>query len=416
MKEKGLSRFVPHAMINAMKTADVVIGANFGDEGKGLVTDFYAAPHGEAAVVVRFNGGAQAGHTVVTPGGKRHVFSHFGSGSFAGAPTFLSRFFVCNPILFLKEQKILSEKTPIPAIHVDGQSPVTTPYDMMINQVAEEARGHGRHGSCGMGFGETIERNSADEFATVYADLADRNALKKKLHHIREKWLPQRLQALKIAALTDKWQERLNSEAVIDNFLKDIALFLQATKPAAASFLRDTRQRIVFEGAQGLLLAQDHQWFPHVTRSHTGIKNVLTLAEEAGLDSLNVTYITRAYATRHGAGPLPHELPHLPYPRIKDDTNVTNPWQGTLRFGWLDADILASSIKKDLANHRSSIRLRRGLAVTCLDQLDREATISTQGKPVAMSAEDVPAFLKTATGADFLIASRGPSRETVAAA
>ena len=403
-------------MITKMKTADVVIGANFGDEGKGLVTDFYAAPHGADAVVVRFNGGAQAGHTVVSPDNRRHVFSHFGSGSFAGAATYLSRFFVCNPILFLKERKILAEKTAIPAIYVDGQSPVTTPYDMMINQIAEEARGQGRHGSCGMGFGETIERNGAAEFATLYADLADKEELKKKLRHIREKWLPLRLQALKIAALPEKWQERLGSDAVIDNFIKDIALFLQATKPAAASFLRDTRQRIVFEGAQGLLLNQDHKWFPHVTRSHTGVRNVLALAEDAGLDSLNVTYITRAYATRHGAGPLPHELPHPPYPRIKDDTNVHNPWQGTLRFGWLDADLLAATIKNDLSGRRSGIRLRQGLAVTCLDQLDGQATVSTQGKPVTMAADTLPAFLKTAVGAEFLIASRGPSRRDVAAA
>ncbi|NJN48156.1 MAG: adenylosuccinate synthetase [Candidatus Competibacteraceae bacterium] len=75
-----------------MKQAQVVIGSGFGDEGKGLATDFYAAHFGKDALVVRFNGGAQAGHTVVTPEGQRHIFSHIGSGSMVGAATYLSRF------------------------------------------------------------------------------------------------------------------------------------------------------------------------------------------------------------------------------------------------------------------------------------------------------------------------------------
>ncbi|TAL31190.1 MAG: adenylosuccinate synthase [Alphaproteobacteria bacterium] len=399
-----------------MKTAKVVIGANFGDEGKGLITDFYAAPHGENALVVRYNGGAQAGHTVVTPDGKRHVYSHFGSGSFAGAHTFLSHFFVCNPILFLKEYNLLRGKTAVPPVHVDGRAPVTTPYDMMINQIAEEARGDGRHGSCGMGFGESIERNANSGFAVVYADLSDKAALKKKLTHTRDNWVPQRLKALGITTLPDKWKERLSSSAVPENFMTDIAHFLQATQLAGQGFLAATKKHIVFEGAQGLLLDQERGWFPHVTRSHTGMKNVLVLAGEAGLNALDVTYITRAYATRHGAGPLPHELPHLPYPRIRDETNVANDWQGTLRFGWLDADLLAVSIAKDLADNKSGIRLRPGLAVTCLDQLEPKATVVKGGGQTATDGEALAALLKKAVNAEFLITSRGPTRRDVSAA
>jgi len=81
-----------------MNEANVVIGANYGDEGKGAAVDRLATEAGAQCLVVRFNGGAQAGHTVETPDGRRHVFSHFGAGSFAGARTFLSRFFVSNPI------------------------------------------------------------------------------------------------------------------------------------------------------------------------------------------------------------------------------------------------------------------------------------------------------------------------------
>ncbi len=78
-----------------MSKVIAVIGAGYGDEGKGLMTDYFSSQYDDA-VVIRSNGGAQAGHTVVTPEGQRHVFSHFGSGTFNGSPTFLSRHFVAQ--------------------------------------------------------------------------------------------------------------------------------------------------------------------------------------------------------------------------------------------------------------------------------------------------------------------------------
>ena len=129
-------------------TARVVIGAQFGDEGKGQAVAGEAAAAGGDGIVVRYNGGAQAGHTVVTPDGRRHVFSHVGSGAFSGAATFLSRWFVSHPMLFLKEQAALAALGVNPVVLIDPASPVTTPYDMLINQIVEQARGDGRHGSC----------------------------------------------------------------------------------------------------------------------------------------------------------------------------------------------------------------------------------------------------------------------------
>jgi adenylosuccinate synthase len=394
-----------------MTAAEVIIGANFGDEGKGLLTDYFAAQR-DCPVVVRHNGGAQAGHTVTTPDGKRHVFSHFCSGSFTGAQSFLSKYFVCNPLLFLKELALLKGKAESPAITVDLRAPVTTPYDMMLNQLAEETRGKARHGSCGMGFGETLERQEADEgFALAYGGLSDATELKKKLRHIRDAWVPLRLQALKIEKVSEQWRGRLGSDAVIDRFAQDTAQFLDATRPGAPE--KVLGGSVVFEGAQGLLLDQERGWFPHVTRSHTGIRNALAIAQEAGIGALNVTYVTRAYATRHGAGPLPHELGQLPYPRITDATNVPNPHQGVLRFGWLDADLLAAALQKDLGDHRGAVRLRYGLAVTCLDQLDTTATCVRGGKPQEIPAADLPGLLQKAVGAEYLLASRGPTRSHI---
>src|SRR5262249_4576381 len=158
--------------------ATAVIGANFGDEGKGLITDFLAAKDPANTMVIRFNGGAQAGHTVVTPAGRRHVFHHFGAGSLAGARTFLSRFFIVNPFLWYKERQELPELTEPMA--VDRRAMLTTPYDMLINQEAERFRGRQRHGSCGIGINETVER-CGGEFATHVADIERPNRLRELL-------------------------------------------------------------------------------------------------------------------------------------------------------------------------------------------------------------------------------------------
>jgi adenylosuccinate synthase len=394
-----------------MKAAEVVIGANFGDEGKGLITDFLSSRHGSEGLVVRYNGGAQAGHTVTTPGGQRHVFSHFGSGSFAGAATLLSRFFVCNPLLFVKEHGVLSAKTSLPTVYADARAPVTTPYDMMVNQIAEEARGKARHGSCGVGFGETIGRNEV--VPLTVADLRDVARLRETLKKIRAEWMPRRLAALGVRDIPDVWRKRIDAPGIEKKFLEACAFFLDEARMTAPSFLRVCGRKIVFEGAQGLLLDQDRGWFPHVTRSHTGLRNVIALADEAGIGALSVTYATRAYATRHGAGPMPHELFRLPYAGVRDETNVPNAWQGTLRFGWLDASLLASSIALDLSDNRSGIKITPGLAVTCLDQTEGTVFYASGGRVKRAGEEEFLEAVGKETGARFMFASRGPTRADV---
>lgn len=397
-----------------MTSADVVIGAGFGDEGKGLITDFLAAPHAGQALVVRFNGGAQAGHTVVTPDGRRHPFSHVSSGSFAGAATFLSRFYACHPFGFVTEQEKLGARLSTPAIYVDGRSAVTTLYDIMLNQIAEQARGDGRHGSCGLGYGETIERQGHAPYQLFYADLADERRVRERLDAIRYEWLPKRMEALGLGAPRPEWQSRIDSPGIVQKFLDDAQAFLAVSQQVDEHFLRDTDRNIIFEGAQGLLLDQDHAWFPHVTRSHTGLRNVCALAKEAQIDALNVHYITRTYLTRHGAGPLPHELPHLPYPRITDETNIHNEYQGTLRFGWLDLDLLATTIHADLQKADAALAIHYGLAVSCMDQVDGDFVFIKDGAQQRTDAQGFIAALRAAVRPSFILASHGPSRSDVA--
>ncbi len=419
---------------DSMKSIKVVIGANFGDEGKGLMTDYFASQMKNGkSIAVRFNGGAQAGHTVTSPDGRRHIYGHFCSGAFAGLPGYLSEFFVVNPMLFLKElaqlERIGGMKCRkdaencvkgVPDINtrlfVDKSCMVTTPYDMMINQIAEISRGSGKHGSCGVGFNETITRCLYNEAYRLYTgDLLDWTAMGRKLEGIRNEYIEIRLRQLGIDSVPHPYKDLLENDGIAEGFCADIADMLRHIEVTDIGVLSGF-DNVIFEGAQGLLLDQSHEYFPHVTRSNTGIKNAVELISRAGLSSnsgpVEVIYVTRAYMTRHGAGPFPSELPEKPYHRIADMTNVPNPYQDVLRYGLLDIDTLDRAIKKDLKN-ADGLECDVRLAVTCLDQLEeivdfiyRQEHMKT---PVNEFIEKV--FYKLHISAGYL--SCGPTRETI---
>lgn len=308
--------------------ARVVIGANFGDEGKGLVTDWLCSQG--AGIVVRFNGGANAGHTVVTRD-ERHVFRHFGSGTLLEVPTFLSQFFICNPILFFEELKQLRDLGFHPEVYAHPDCLVTTFADMMINQVKELGRGSKRHGSCGVGIHETQTRSKVSELKITMADLWNGG-----------KRLPQQMDEICGKYSRYRINQPTGSPEMIGEFIECCRQFANYVNPLGIGQCKDP----VFEGAQGLLLDQNNkQFFPHVTHSNTGMRNVEVLCDQAGIMETEIYYVSRTYLTRHGAGPLPCEDNNLTY---EDDTNHTTTFQGQLRFAPLDV-FLSDRCKKDAA-------------------------------------------------------------------
>lgn len=400
------------------RTADVVIGANYGDEGKGLMTD-YLTSREPGTVVVRFNGGCQAGHTVATPDGRRHVFSHFGSGCFTNAPTYLSRYFAVNPLLYLKERTaLLATLQRRPTLYVDARAPVTTPYEMLLNQLVEEYRGGARHGSCGMGFGETIGREETRRFSLTVADLQDSFHLEAKLRRLRDTHFPARCEALGVPLdfVEKRHPGLLQAEGLVMGFLRATAEFLgDASIVADSQALLGQSPAIIMEGAQGLLLDQAKGNYPHVTRSYTGLCNALHVAEEARLEFLGAVYVTRAYLTRHGAGPLENELATLPYPAIEDLTNKPNHYQGAMRFAYLDHSRLARSIQSDMEEATfSSVCCQAQLAVTCLDQVGPKASFWKDGQLLSGSLERQLEDLDS-TVLPIGYRSWGPTRATVEA-
>lgn len=383
-----------------MRKVSVVIGANYGDEGKGLTTD-YLSSRATSPLVVRFNGGAQAGHTVVTPEGIRHVFHHFGSGTLVGAGTFLSRFFLVHPMMFRTEWDELQGLGFSPATIIDQRCLITTPWDVMLNQALEIARNKDRHGSCGLGINETVVRSEADDKYKLTIQDVLNGTHEEKLRLIQQDYTPRRAKVLESVHKVELSMPFLNSEHVYRRFLMDIEFMMNRVRRTIwEAFEWDGD--VIFEGAQGLMLDQNNtDNFPHVTRSNTGIINVAKLINEKGYNkTIDVHYITRSYLTRHGAGPLKGETKDI---QIVDHTNIFNEHQGHIRYAQLDVELTANEIIQDILTAREEgVSIDPILVVTCIDQLSL--------KPWQELVES----LQDETKIGRVITSSGPTRVTMA--
>lgn len=321
-------------------SSKVVIGAGFGDEGKGLVTDWLCRSCVKP-LVIRFSGGQQAGHTVVAHG-LRHVFSNFGAGTLQGAPAYFSRFCTVDPVAIVNELNVLRAKGVEPLLSIDAQCPVTTPYDIACNQHRHP------HGTCGAGVGDTLNREE-HYYSLTFADLFYPWTLETRLDLFR----------------TFFYEDYAGVSA--EQFVDCCATV------ASSPFVRKTYglphgdwSDLIYEGSQGLMLDQRIGFFPYVTRSNTGTANAVALH---GSCDQEVYLVTRAYQTRHGPGPLSNErLPH----NIKEnpqETNVCNPFQGALRRSLLDVSMLEYAIGRDELLRSAK---KRHLVITCLDHVEDE--------------------------------------------
>lgn len=343
----------------------VVIGASYGDEGKGQMTDYFASKADGRCCVVLTNGGAQRGHTVEAPGGLRHVFKHIGSGTFAGADTYCPRQFIVNPAVFRSEQQKFNGFNI--NIAVDRRCMITTPWDMMANCLIEDARGNDRHGSCGMGIWETIQRNENPSLSFIWDDISIRRAdlIFYKINKIKE-YYTKRLNSL------GEFVEIFNSDVLIDRFVED-CIYMSIHSMKLNPIHLTSYDTLIFENAQGLLLDQNNiEYAPHTTPSNTGIKNVLEICEDIpNIDSFEVCYVTRSYMTRHGAGRFDTECAKEDInPNMFDETNITNDYQGSLRYGWLDIDDLKRRIDKDFSLIPDKYHPKLSLAVTHLNEYE----------------------------------------------
>ena len=404
-----------------MRNAIAVIGANYGDEGKGLATDFFSRQY-DADLVTRCNGGAQAGHTVVH-GDKRHVFGHVGAGALAGKPTYLSSGFIVNPMVLRKE---LQQLTFRQRIYGSPDCRVTTVFDMAINSLIELKRGADRHGSCGMGINETVTRHAAGFFLDLKMIHGSGIVIKEALQRIKEYWVPERLTALGLSKEDFEGNEKALQyfdllETNVDKLVDDLLFNSELIKIADPKFFLDDEKPIVVEGAQGLMLDEFLGEFPHVTRSVTGLASSIKAAAECGKTSIRPVYITRAYATRHGAGPLSYEGATITDKEIElDQTNVHNPWQGTIRYAPLDLNAMSRFIRDDMKRGEAVGQLfgvqvlEPMLFITCVDQLGEFVYVGSRTKElVKMRSIKLIPFIEKVMGMEVCATAHGPSASSI---
>lgn len=330
--------------------AKIIVDLGYGDSGKGTMVDYFCMTE-KVDWVVRYNGGAQCGHNVVLPSGLHHEFHQFGSGSLIGVYTYLSEYMVLNPIFLFVESHELHEKLPdwdpLAHIYVHEDALITTPFHIAANRMREIARGDNKHGSVGLGIGETRSDALSGMKITV-GDTRDKDALWVKLRlfqHIKRleitHMLPQLPMDPQVLEAVDVCFNKQEVDETTEFFhgLKDRIEIVD--KPPFSA-----KENVVFEGAQGVLLDEYHGQEPYRTWTNTLTDNAERICQQAKIRDFQKIGVIRSFMTRHGRGPFLTESPQLTKSApLQDPRNKFNRWQEEFRLGWLNLNEIRDSIK-----------------------------------------------------------------------
>jgi adenylosuccinate synthase len=333
-------------------TVEVVVGAQWGDEGKGKVIDFYAE---DADVVVRFNGGDNAGHTIMF-GGTEFKFHLLPSGIVRKSVTaVMGNGMVVNPGVLLKEISYLRSKGISSfKLLISERAQVIMPYHPVVDGLEESMKGGLKAGTTGRGIGPAYSDKVA-RFGITMGDLLDEELLTRKLKAA--------VTARQMLLAAYGKNEELPFHKILDDSLK-MGGQLKEYITNVSSFLNGAIKQgknILFEGAQGTLLDPDHGTYPYVTSSNV-VAGAAAVGAGIGPRAIDrVVGVSKAYTTRVGEGPFPTELrddigEHIRKVGCEFGTTTGRP----RRCGWLDMPALA---------HAVEVNGLDALAITKLDVL-----------------------------------------------
>ncbi len=337
----------------------VVIGSQWGDEGKGKIVDLLTD---QANAVARFQGGHNAGHTLVI-GGEKTVLHLIPSGILReNVQCMIGNGVVVALDALLKEMRML-EETGVPArerLIISDSCPLILPYHIALDQAREAARGDKKIGTTGRGIGPAYEDKVARRGLRI-GDLFQPEAFAAKLKGVMEYH-------------NFMLKNYYNAEEVdYQTTLDDVMAMAEEIKPMVADVtealyqMRKDGESVLFEGAQGTLLDIDHGTYPYVTSSNTTSGGACTGAGVGPVDINYVLGITKAYTTRVGEGPFPTELDDDVGQHLGVKGHEFGATTGRKRrCGWFDGVALRRAIQ---------INGMTGLCITKLDVLDGLETI-----------------------------------------
>ena len=333
----------------------VVVGSQWGDEGKGKIVDWLSS---EADVVVRFQGGHNAGHTLVID---KKVFKlrllpsgivRDGKISILGNGVVIDPWALLSEINEIKKQGI--NVTPENFMISDTAS-LILPFHQEMDEIREDAAGKSKIGTTRRGIGPCYEDKVGRRSIRVM-DLGSESNLDARLENV----------LMHHNAIRKGLKKRIYKKEVLKKKLLDIApKILKFAKPVWLELdkFKDSRKKILFEGAQGILLDVDHGTYPYVTSSNT-VPSTAATGSGSGPDKIGyILGITKAYTTRVGSGPFPTELKN----KIGETLGKRGKEFGTVtarkrRCGWFDGVLVRQTIKISGIN---------GIALTKLDVLDQ---------------------------------------------
>lgn len=337
----------------------VVLGSQWGDEGKGKIVDMLME---QATVAVRFQGGHNAGHTLIIDGQKT-ILRLIPSGILhTHAQCLIGSGVVLSPTALLEEMAELESRGVAVAerLRISDACVLILPYHVALDRAREQAKGKSAIGTTGRGIGPAYEDKVARR-AIRFGDLFDEKRLSEKLEEV--------LAYHNFILQHYHNHEPIEFRQLLDNLLMMVPR-LRSMRADIATLLDNYRvagKNIMFEGAQGTLLDVDHGTYPYVTSSNT-VAGAACVGSGFGPRYINyILAITKAYTTRVGAGPFPTELndevgKHLAT-RGHEFGSVTG---RPRRCGWLDLAVLRRSIQLNSFS---------GICLTKLDVLDGLPTV-----------------------------------------
>lgn len=371
----------------------ILCGMQFGDEGKGTFAD-YLAYEKDIDCVVRYNGGSQASHTVITPSGILHKFSQLGSGMFLEkCHTYITENMVVNLENLFIEIEVFSDKTGISIsdlmerIHIHENCFIVTPYHKLINKLREFSKGDNRRGTVGTGVSEVryllaepknfpyepplglqvkdvfneyshnpiigrmeALQNYVSEFYQNNKEVIWRN-VPEEMKKVLETEINLLLEPNSFLKISSIFIEKIKQALININFEKSVYSTYELT-------LRKNYTSAIFEGSQGLLIDGTYGIKPNTTFLDT--TNHFALDISYYRDNIKKVGIAKAFMSRHGLGVFPTESSEVSS-KISDENQDESFWNGKIRFGWFDTVLLKYAQKINQVDE---------LFISSIDRLD----------------------------------------------
>jgi adenylosuccinate synthase len=381
----------------------VVVGAQWGDEGKGKVVDYLS---GSFDYIARCAGGHNAGHTVII-GEKRYVLQLIPCGILrSGRCAVIGQGVVVDPAALVKEIDMLKEVgvDVTGRLFLSNRAHLIFPYHRQVEKAAEAARGASKIGTTSRGIGPAYEDKMARRGLRV-CDLIDPGCFRKKLEMVLKE------KGIIYHALSG---ETLDSSGVIDDALRladRIRGFVCDTAALLGNAMRAGKS-VMIESAQGTMLDIDHGTYPYVTSSSASAGGACTGLGVPPNRISGVIGVTKAYTTRVGSGPFPTEMPDLEAKEVRERGKEFGAVTGRpRRCGWLDLMVL---------RYAAMVNGIDSFVVTKLDVFDTQPEIQVcvgytyKGTPLTempAAARDYLKFIEDELGIEVGMISTGPERD-----